>query len=311
MSFSREVKEEISKHTSNARHCRIAELAAIVTLNGQICESPFEGFHLEIRTENEIAFSTCLSLLKKLMLPEPETETRKYSRLRQGVFVIKIMEKQAHELLKMLKMDMSFEKEGTLPAPKSMILADSCCKRSYLRGAYLTAGSMSDPEKTYHYEIAVTDKEKAIQLQETMQAFDVDAKVVTRKNNYVVYVKEGSQIVDLLSIMEAHVALMNLENARIVKEMRNSINRQVNCEAANISKTVTAAAKQIDDIKYIRDTIGFSELNAGLSEVAQLRLDYPEASLKELGMMLSSPIGKSGVNHRLTKLSEMAEGLRS
>jgi DNA-binding protein WhiA len=131
-----------------------------------------------------------------------------------------------------------------------------------------------------------------------------------RKKNYVVYIKEGSQIVDLLNVMEAHVALMNLENVRILKEMRNSINRQVNCEAANISKTVTAATKQMEDILYIRDHVGLGDLPDNLEEIARLRIDYPEASLKELGAMLLPPVGKSGVNHRLRKLSMIADQLR-
>jgi DNA-binding protein WhiA len=125
-----------------------------------------------------------------------------------------------------------------------------------------------------------------------------------------VYIKEGSQIVDLLNVMEAHVALMDLENVRILKEMRNSINRQVNCEAANISKTVVAASNQMDDIIYIRDKVGLGDLADGLEDIARMRIEYPEASLKELGAMLLPPIGKSGVNHRLRKLSMIADQLR-
>jgi DNA-binding protein WhiA len=143
-----------------------------------------------------------------------------------------------------------------------------------------------------------------------IQTFSIDAKIIMRKKNYVVYIKEGSQIVDLLNVMEAHVALMDLENVRILKEMRNSINRQVNCEAANISKTVTAAAKQIDDIIFIRDTVGLGDLADGLEDIARVRIEFPEASLKELGAMLMPPIGKSGVNHRLRKLSLIADQLR-
>ena len=138
----------------------------------------------------------------------------------------------------------------------------------------------------------------------------MDAKTVQRKKSYVVYLKEGSQIVDILNIMEAHVALMELENVRILKEMRNSVNRKVNCETANINKTVSAAVKQVEDITYLRDTIGFEKLSEGLEEIALARLAYPEATLKELGELLSPPVGKSGVNHRLRKLSEMAEKVR-
>ena len=123
--------------------------------------------------------------------------------------------------------------------------------------------------------------------------------------------KEGAGIVELLNIMEAHVALMNLENLRILKEMRNSINRRVNCEAANIQKTVQASTRQVEDIIYLRDYYGFSRLPDNLREMAEVRLAYPEAALKELGEYLSPPVGKSGVNHRLRKLSELAEKLRS
>ena len=143
-----------------------------------------------------------------------------------------------------------------------------------------------------------------------MASFDIEARIVLRKRYFVVYVKEGSQIAELLQIMEAPVALMELENIRIVKEMRNSVNRQVNCETANINKTVAASVKQIRDIEYIRDTMGFESLPENLEEMAQVRLLKPDATLKELGEALDPPVGKSGVNHRLRRLSEIAERLR-
>lgn len=138
----------------------------------------------------------------------------------------------------------------------------------------------------------------------------IEAKIVLRKKYFVVYIKEGSQIVDILNVMEAPVALMELENIRILKEMRGSVNRQVNCETANINKTVSAAVKQMEDIIYIRDTAGFDSLPDNLREIAELRLARPEATLKELGEALDPPVGKSGVNHRLRKLGNMAERLR-
>ena len=153
-------------------------------------------------------------------------------------------------------------------------------------------------------------QKQARQLTNTLNEFMLDAKIVLRKKYYVVYIKEGSHIVDLLNIMEAHVALMELENLRILKEMRNSINRRVNCEAANITKTVNAASKQSEDIIYIRDHYGFGNLPSNLWEIAEVRLENQEASLKELGEMLDPPVGKSGVNHRLRKLSELADRLR-
>ena len=151
---------------------------------------------------------------------------------------------------------------------------------------------------------------KAEQLKELILSFGLDARIVQRKKYFVVYIKEGSQIVDILNVMEAPLALMELENIRIVKEMRGSVNRQVNCETANINKTVSAAVKQIQDITFIRDKVGFGGLPENLREIAGLRLERPEATLKELGEALDPPVGKSGVNHRLRKLGDIAEKLR-
>ena len=191
-----------------------------------------------------------------------------------------------------------------------LLVQNSCCRRAFIRGAFLSAGSMSDPEKSYHFEIVCTGEERARQLQELINAFEMDAKIVKRKKNHVVYLKEGAQIVDMLNIMEAHVALLNLENVRILKEMRNSVNRQVNCETANINKTVSAAVKQVEDINYIKSQRGLESLPDNLREIALLRLQYPQAALKELGMFLDPPVGKSGVNHRLRRLCMMADELR-
>ena len=159
-------------------------------------------------------------------------------------------------------------------------------------------------------EFVLADKFSAEQLRELINSFGLDAKVVERKEHYVVYLKEGEQIVDLLNIMEAPLALMDLENVRIVKEMRNDINRKVNCETANLNKVVGAAVKQLEDIEYIEEHMGLSQLPEQLEEIARLRLEYPDKSLKELGSFLSTPVGKSGVNHRLRKISSIAEALR-
>lgn len=192
----------------------------------------------------------------------------------------------------------------------NLVVQQVCCRRSFLRGAFLATGSISDPEKSYHFEIVCATMAKAEQLRAIMATFDIEAKIIRRKRYFVVYIKEGSQIVDILNVMEAHVALMNLENVRILKEMRNSVNRRVNCETANINKTVSAAVKQVEDITYIRDTVGFGKLAEGLEEIALKRLEHPEATLKELGLMLNPPVGKSGVNHRLRKLGSIAEAIR-
>ena len=185
-----------------------------------------------------------------------------------------------------------------------------CCRRAYIRGAFISVGSVNDPEKNYHMEFVLANASSAEQLKDLINSFGLDAKVVERKEHFVVYLKEGEQIVDLLNIMEAPLALMDLENVRIMKEMRNDINRKVNCETANLNKVVGAAVKQLEDIEYIEEKIGLSSLPEQLEEIARLRLEYPDKSLKELGSFLSTPVGKSGVNHRLRKISNIAEALR-
>jgi DNA-binding protein WhiA len=191
-----------------------------------------------------------------------------------------------------------------------MLIQKECCKRAFIRGAFLAAGSISDPNKFYHFEIVCDAEKDAIQLREVLEFFHLEAKVIQRKKNFVVYLKEGNNITDVLNVMGAFVSQMNLYNVMILKGMRNDVNRKVNCETANLNKTVEAAVKQIRDIEYIRDTIGLENLTDGLRDVAYVRLENPDMNLKSIGELLSPTVGKSGVNHRLRKLSEIAEQLR-
>ena len=160
------------------------------------------------------------------------------------------------------------------------------------------------------YELVIPKDNLLRQIKELVEFFGLEAKIVLRKKYYVVYLKEGAMISDTLNIMEAHIALMKFENVRILKDVRNSVNRRVNCEAANINKTVSAARKQIEDIEYIKNTVGLERLSENLRDIAYARLEEPDATLKELGEKLSSPVGKSGVNHRLRKLSQIAQDIR-
>ena len=169
----------------------------------------------------------------------------------------------------------------------------------------MAAGSISDPEKSYHLEIVCQDERQAHFLAELLGSFEIEARTVIRKKYHILYVKDGTGIVETLNVMGAHVALMDFENMRILKEMRNSVNRKVNCETANIGKTVTAAQRQIDEIRELERTDAFRDLPASLKEIARLRLDHPEASLQELGQLSTPVLGKSGVNHRLRKLSAL------
>lgn len=305
MSFSSEVKEELSRQKPGARHCRIAETAAIISMCGH-----FGGKNcLTIQTENLPVARKYFTLLKKTFNIVVELSVRQnkgHKKSRVYTVCVKHPE-DAARVLAAVRLQKGGRDAGLAD---SLITQQMCCKRAFLRGAFLVAGSVSDPNKFYHLEFTCADEPRAEQIQAVLRAFSLDARIIPRKKYYVVYLKEGDQIVDVLNVMEAHRALMELENIRIFKDVRNTVNRKVNCEAANIHKTVSAAVKQIEDIKYIRDTVGFGDLSDALAQMAEIRLASPDATLKELGMLLTPQVGKSGVNHRLRKLSEIASELR-
>jgi DNA-binding protein WhiA len=224
--------------------------------------------------------------------------------------VIKDHESVINILHALKLLDQDGEVTEQISPANPLLVQQSCCRRAFIRGAFLVAGSISNPEKSYHFEIVCLSEERAEQLQALIHSFGPDAKIVQRKKYFIVYIKEGAQIVDMLNIMGAHNSLMNLENIRIVRDVRNNVNRKVNCEAANINKTVNAAVRQMEDIRYLDARKGLKALPDSLSAIAMLRLANPDASLKELGEMLQPPVGKSGVNHRLRKISRIAEELR-
>ncbi|MBR3243290.1 MAG: DNA-binding protein WhiA [Parasporobacterium sp.] len=186
-----------------------------------------------------------------------------------------------------------------------------CCKRAFLRGAFLGAGTISDPEKEYRFDILCSSGELAAFLKDLFAEFGIQAKITTRRGKKVLYLKDAEQIVEALNVMEAHKAMMQYENVRILKEMRGSINRQVNCETANISKAVSAGMRQMKDIELIRDTIGLEKLDDNLTAAARARIENPEATLEELGNLMSPALSKSAVNHRMRKLSQIAKALKN
>jgi hypothetical protein len=305
MSFSTEVKEELSGQIGHAKHCRAAELGAMLSVTGEI--RYIEDYRvLLIKTENPVCYQKLCRLLKLVMNLEV-SEEEKSSETGNDVYRIEIQQDDViHHIFQTLKLS---EADGRLLTDP--ILAErSCCKRAFLRGIFIAGGSINNPEKAYHMEIVLDSEEKARQLLDIFGSFGIDAKYMIRKKYHVVYIKEGAVIVDVLNIMEAHISLMKMENIRIVKDLRNSINRQVNCDAANMNKTANAAVKQMEDISYIAERKGLDYLPENLKEVAELRQREPELSLKDLGMLLDPPLGKSGVNHRLRKISELADDLR-
>lgn len=310
MSFSGDVKEELTKHLGTARHCQLAELAGLLVCCGQVHGQVGESLTLSLRTENPLVESKCRMLLKKLFqvgedLPRQEDPEGSEA---GNILFCDGREELILDACKWRGEDGGFDKE---PATVSgMLLRNACCKRAFLRGVFLAIGSMSDPKKNYHLEFVCSTEELAQQICRIIGDFELEAKITLRKKYYVVYMKEGGAIVDLLNVMEAHAALLELEELRVFKEIGNRVNRQCNCETANLAKTVGAANRQMEDIRLIRDRKGLDFLPPGLREAAILRLENEDATLSELAQRMDPPIGKSGMNHRLRKLSEIAEQLR-
>ena len=268
---------------------------------------------IEIHTENVTVARKYFTLLKKTYNINTDISIRHSSSLNKNrSYVLSVNDDEtARKILMTCRLMKPFGViEEDFSISDSLIIQRECCKRAFIRGAFLAAGSVSDPVKTYHFEIVCLSEAKAKQLQMIMETFNINARVIKRRKYFVVYVKDSSQVVDLLNIMGAYNALMDMENVRIVKDMRNNVNRKVNCETANINKTVSAAVKQIEDIRFIQMSSAFDELPESLQEMAELRVRYPEATLAELGQLLDTPVGKSGVNHRLKKISLFADELR-
>ena len=313
MSFSAEVKEELLGHTAGTRHCQLAGIAAIITSIGYVGETEGGVKALYLLSDNAQVLRKLFTLFKKAFnivtsILEDVPDVRIGGRIYSPVLTDT---RQVEDVLMATKL---MDKDGNIrdfaEGASPLVVKNSCCKRAFLRDAFLCTGSISDPNKGYHMEFVCNHEGQAMLIKDLIESFDIEARIVLRKKYHVLYIKEGAGIVDLLNIMEAPISLMNLENLRIVKEMRNSINRKVNCEVANITKTVNAATKQIEDITFIRDQMGFKGLPDNLREMAEVRLEHPDATLLELGKFLDPPVGKSGVNHRLRKLSELADRMR-
>ncbi|KEI95373.1 sporulation regulator WhiA [Clostridium botulinum A2B7 92] len=312
MSFSLKVKNEVCKHVEVNKQEAIAELSAIMKVSGTLLFTN-KQFNFKITTENAAIARLVFKILKEHFGIHTEIMIKKNNSLKKNnIYIILISEEEG---VKSLLKEVGIIKETInvfsldYNIPKNIIECDDC-RRAYIRGAFLGGGSISNPEKTYHLEFVTHNEDYAKDLSNLINSYNLNSKVIKRKNSYIIYLKEGEQIVDLLNIIGAHASLLELENVRIMKEMRNNVNRLVNCETANLSKTVNAAVRQVESIKFIEREIGLGRLPKNLRDVAELRIKYPDESLRELGKMLNPPVGKSGVNHRLRRIEKIADELK-
>lgn len=311
VAFSLQVKEELARVIPKDSCCQLAELSALIHMDGAVQIHGQAALTLEIITENAAAARKILVLVKNLFHPETQILVHKKRRLRKNnVYMIRIPAgAEVREIL--LKLGLVDEDFSFVPGISPALVHKKCCRRAYLRGVFLGKGSITDPEKTYHLEFDVGNPAYAEDLNRLLHSLGVPARVSERKKEYVVYVKEGEQIGQLLTLMGAHTALLDFENVRVVKGMRNEVNRRVNCETANLDKTVNAAMQQMENIRLIDELMGINKLPANLREVARLRMGHPDASLQELGEMLVPPASKSGVNYRMRRIGRIAERLRT
>ncbi|MNZ97309.1 Sporulation transcription regulator WhiA [compost metagenome] len=307
MSFAAQTKKELTLIEADSC-CERAELSALIRMNGSVSVSSRKVV-LDISTENAAIARRIYSLIKKHFEVHVELLVRKKMRLKKNnVYMVRIPG-SVQELLSELRI----VSEGfmfNLGIDKEMI-RKPCCKRSYLRGAFLAGGSVNNPEgSSYHLEIASMYQEHCEALVDLANTFDLNARCIERKKGFIFYIKEGEKIIELLNIIGAHQALFKFEDVRIMRDMRNSVNRIVNCETANLNKTIGAAVRQIENIKLLQREVGLDSLPEKLKEVAVVRLQHPDMNLTEVGEMLGGKVSKSGVNHRLRKIDEMAEKLR-
>ncbi|MDX9918235.1 MAG: DNA-binding protein WhiA [Gudongella sp.] len=314
MSFSSQTKNELSRMEIEDDCCALAELSALVRMNGSIQLASEKQINLRFTTENAAIARRIFSILKLLYQTEIEVMVRRNRQLKKNnSYLIVIHDKEiSRKILSdvgFIKEDMSNLFDPTYSIPEE-IISKRCCRRSYIRGSFLGGGSLSNPEKTYHLEFVTNREEHAENLRDIINSFGLSSKIIQRKENFVVYIKEGEQIVDILNIIGAHQALLKLEDIRVLKDVRNNINRIVNCETANLEKTIEASIRQKESIELISRKMGLGRLPDNLREIAELRLSYPDASLKEIGELANPPLGKSGVNHRFRKIEEIAEEIR-
>jgi len=302
------VKEELLHSLPGKECCLKAELAAYIQGNGVLSISSGKS-RLEISSENTGLMRRLFALFKKAGV-QPQVLYRRQVRLKKNkLYLVQLAESGS---IKKMVSWLGYPEPGSFLLNHSLpqvLLKKRCCRRSYLGALFIVRGFLSSPNQTYHMELLLVYEEFALQVAKMMQSFNLHPRVLKRRQGYMVYLKGAEQIAEFLRVIGAFNALLQFENTRIVKEMRNQVNRLVNCETANLKKTVSAAQKQLEAIKLIQERMGLHKLPRSLQVLALVRLKNPEASLKELGELCDPPLGKSGVNHRLRRIEEIAASL--
>lgn len=303
MSFASSVQSELARVEPEQACCAKSELAALL-LNKSNLSQIASDYILTVEVDNPALGRKIYKYLRDIYGFQSSVKVIEKSKLRKnrGYVVKTVLTPAKLENIKEI-----IHINNNLISPKLDITeVNSCCKRAYVRGLFLSRGYVNRPEGNYHLEFMVNDEALAIKVQEYLGTFDIDLKVIQRKKSFLLYIKESEQIADFLRVVGANKALLEFENIRILKSMRNNVNRQVNCETANLAKTIDASVRQTEIINNLVSTGVIDNLPYQLKELAYIRLDYPEATLKELGEILNPPLSKSGIAYRMRKLEQVA-----
>jgi len=312
LAFASRLREELARVLPRRRCCQQAELLALVSLDGRPADGRFV-----VQAANAAVARKLYTLGKQVWGGTPQVQ--KDPRSRRGRYLVQLQRPDEAGGAGSAGEPASRGRGAAWAASRGLGQADGrpttvperdCCRRAYVRAVLLSRGSLADPEKGYHLEVALDTDQQAEDLREVLAQYGVRTGLVHRKGKPVVYLKDADDIAEVLRLSGGHGSLLAFEDFRVLKEMRNQINRLVNAEAANVEKTVTAAMRQLEDIRLIEDRIGLSRLPPSLAQVARLRLEHPDASLADLGQLVQPPISKSAVNHRMRRLAALAAQLR-
>ncbi|WP_346353414.1 DNA-binding protein WhiA [Azotosporobacter soli] len=303
-SFSTEVRNELARLNEESTCCQRAELAALLRMGGAMVLGG-GGVGMNFTSENAAVARKVLSLIKRGVSLRTEVVVSRARRLKKNNSYLVKVTPSPHVKEVLLSLGI-LGGEGLNIGQDSPLLRKQCCRRAYLRGAFLGGGSVNRPEGDYHLELVSANPDFARTLAKVMKGFSLPVGLTERKQDYVVYLKGGDAITEFLQIIGAHNALLDFENVRVVKGMRNQVNRLVNCETANLQKTVNAAVRQAAGIQRLASRGELEKLPKTLQETAHLRITHPEASLQELVDLLDGKVSRSGLNHRLRKLEELA-----
>lgn len=309
MSFSSQVKDEVAKLKVDERNFILSELSGLTPM----CATMYYnsgGIRLEYVTENAPTARRVFTFLRRTFGFNAYVSNVKSKQLNKNLYIINLDDNESCRLLLDELKYTQDENVFTINYSPRELTDSSKEKKAYIRGAFLGSGSVSNPERNYHLEFVSENEENAEFLQEMINYFGLYSKVIKRKDKYVVYLKEAEQISDLLSIIGAYRSMLEFENIRVLKDMRNNVNRIVNCETANLSKTVKSSYDQIEDIKIIDRRLGIEKLDDDLRELAKIRLNDRYLSLKDIANILDPKVSKSTVNYRFKKIKRIADNLR-